>query len=119
MKAAWKIACGRKLICRKVTPVAERRSALCAARYNPRPARPNAAATAMTVSHRRDALRVTATDGPVVTAEPETACKLKAMSRADWKRSPGFFSRQCCTMRCSAGDEPETVSYTHLTLQTK
>ena len=28
------------------------------------------------------------------------------MSRADWKRSPGFFSRQCCTMRCSAGDAP-------------
>ena len=31
------------------------------------------------------------------------------MSRADWKRSPGFFSRQCRTMRCSAGDGPEPL----------
>jgi hypothetical protein len=32
------------------------------------------------------------------------------MSRADWKRSPGFFSKQCCTMRCSAGDTPEPLA---------
>ena len=34
----------------------------------------------------------------------ETAWSAKAMSRADWNRSAGFFSRQWRTMRCSAGE---------------
>jgi hypothetical protein len=72
-KAAWKIVCGRKLIWRNVIPAVERRSAFCPNPYNSRPATPSAAATAMAVSHRRDPLCATATDGPLVTVAPERA----------------------------------------------
>ncbi len=35
---------------------------------------------------------------------PESACRSKARSRADWKRSSGRFSRQCRTIWSSAGE---------------
>lgn len=34
---------------------------------------------------------------------PDSVCSWKARSRADWKRSSGFFSRQCRTIRSIAG----------------
>ena len=39
-----------------------------------------------------------------------SASRLKATSRADWKRSAGFFSRQWRTMRSSAGETLRLVS---------
>jgi len=41
---------------------------------------------------------------------PETASRSYAMSRADWKRSSGLFSRQCETSRSSAGATLRAVS---------
>src|SRR5215469_12996522 len=41
---------------------------------------------------------------------PESASRPKATSLADWKRSSGFFSRQCRTMRSIAGETARLVS---------
>src|SRR3712207_8490123 len=40
---------------------------------------------------------------PISSAPAESDSRLKARSRADWKRSSGFFSRQRRTTRSSAG----------------
>ena len=41
---------------------------------------------------------------------PESASRSKAMSRADWNRSPGVFSRQWPTIRSRAGGRLRFVS---------
>ena len=41
---------------------------------------------------------------------PERCSRSNAMSLAEWKRDSGFFSRQCCTMRSSAGETLRLVS---------
>ena len=45
-----------------------------------------------------------------VVADPESCSRSKARSRADWKRSSGFFSRQWRTIRSRAGGRLRLVS---------
>ena len=63
-----------------------------------------AATVRMRSTRRRGSRGVSAV--PPAEASPERAARPNATSRADWKRSPGLFSRQCRTMASSPGGSP-------------